>query len=186
MVERQYFRLVRDRQWGEAGILTEGNFNSRRYPYFMEQAAFEALDDGVAFYRGNGWIEALDFVFAPTFLIGDRFERIFHYLAPEIQMHGLQLYEKGRETLGAMPAFWVPYLPFREDILHEATQVVQGKAEHIVLKGDVLGDARILHTRLPADDIWLVTLEAAECILRRAPGGVQLEPVEVRSGGKER
>ena len=175
MVETEWFRLRRDR---DASDIKGGrDFSRKRYPYFVDKEAFDALEDGTAFYEYTGQGEQEDFLFDPTFLIGDRFQTIFHYLEPDMEFKAVHLIDERRKEDAPAPLYWVPFLPY-EEVVHETSEVVLGKAEKLVLRRDALGERRILHARLPADDIWLFSLEAAECILRRAPMGAWMTRIE--------
>ena len=175
MVETEWFWLHRDPE--TVPLKNEAGLDRRHYPYFIDEAAFRAVDDRVAFYAYHGGVELCDFLFEPTFLISERYEQLFHFLEPELQFRGIQLYEETKRDKAPMPLFWLPYLPFREGI-HSESLVVQGKVQHLVLKRESLQNIRLAHMRLPAEDIWLVSLEAAECILRRGPQGLYMEKIE--------
>ena len=176
MVETEWFWLRRDP--AVTTLQNEAGLDRRHYPYFIDEAAFRAVDDRVAFYAYTGRLEPCDFLFEPTFLIGERYERLFSLLAPELELRGIQLYEKKKKQDAPMPIFWLPWLPYIDGI-HAATRVRQGKPVQLILRREALQGRRLAHMRLQAEDIWLASLEAAECILRRGPRGLQLERVEV-------
>jgi len=159
-------------------ITSAKNFDRKHYPYFIDAEVFSQLDDSVAYYRRGSYFVPCDIVFEPTFLIGDRLYQLFTLLEPKMEFKGLQLYDETLNKTLPMPLYWVPYLEFT-DAISEQTEVVQGKPTKLVIKSEMLGEKRILHCKLPAADIWLLSLEAAECLLRRQPVGITLERVEI-------
>ena len=173
MVEPVWFRL----QKGEADDFAINV--PQNYPYYMDEASFNALEDDTSTYKFSGRREFPDFVFAPIFLLSDRFQGILEQLAPEMDFKYLHFINDERKEELPSPLYWFPYLPVC-DALHSDSVVVQGKAHKIVLKSEALRDERLIHIHLPADDIWCFSLEAAECILRRLPIGISFEKVTVR------
>ena len=174
MVETEWFRVQRDRD--AVDIRGAQDFTRKRYPYFMDRAAFDSLDDDTAFYEYAGRKEVNDMIFEPTFRVSDGFQSIFHYLEPEMEFKSVHLLDESRKEGIPAPLYWIPFLPFT-DAIHENTRVLQGKAAELVLKKEALAGHRILHCRLPAEDLWLFSLEAAECILRRSPMGIGMAKV---------
>lgn len=175
MVETEWFWLRRDPEL--LPIRNEQGLDRSNYPYFIDEAAFRALDDRVAFYAHQGVAALGDFLFEPTFMIGDRYQQLFHFLAPEMEFRGVQLYEEKKREKAPMPIFWLPWLPCLDGI-HADTRLRQGKPVELILRREVLQGRRLVHLHLPAEDIWLASLEAAECILRRGPVGLRLEKIE--------
>jgi hypothetical protein len=156
-----------------------GNFNRKNYPYFIDEKVFEKIEDSAAYYTGK--IIESDFLFEPTFLIHDRLQKLFEFLEPEIKFKGVQLYSAENPKKFATPLYWLPFLKVSE-VLSEKIEVVQGKAKKLILSKKLLAEEeflekRILHCKLPAKDIWLINLDAAECLLRREPLGITLEKV---------
>lgn len=172
MIETEWYRIKKDR--AASGIRGEKGFQRKDYPYFMDWKAFDALETRVAFYDYSGRAEFDDFLFEPTFMLSDRFRRLFQLLEPEMEFQSVNLLDEKLKEKAPSPVYWIPYLPCAEAI-HPASRIVQGKAENLVLKRGTLEGKRVLHCHLPADDIWLISLEAAECILRRAPIGIGME-----------
>ncbi len=174
MVETEWFRIMKDRN--AVGINGKKGFQRKNFPYFIDRETFDNLESGVAFYEYSGRADFEDFIFEPTFMLSDRYETLFRLLEPEIGFVSINLIdEKGKEKMPA-PVYVVPYLPCI-DAIHPTSKIIQGKAQKLVLKRDVLAGRRLAHCHLPADDIWLFSLEAAECILRRGPIGIKMEKV---------
>ncbi len=172
MVETEWYRIEKDR--AALGIRGKKGFQRRDYPYFMDRKTFDALETSIAFYEYSGREELDDFIFEPTFMLGDRFRTIFQLLEPEMEFQSVNLIDEKLKGKAPAPVYWIPYLP-EADAVHPSSRIVQGRAENLVLKEAALEGKRVLHCHLPADDIWLVSLEAAECILRRAPIGIGME-----------
>ena len=157
-------------------ISDAAGFNRKNYPYFTDKKSFDAVDDDVAFYRYGGIFIECDFLFEPTFMIHDNFQSLFKLLEPELQFKGVQLYAaQNREKLST-PLYWLPYLPII-DAISEKSKIILGKPINLILKSEPLAKKRIAYCKLPAADIWLLSLEAAECLLRRQPIGIILEKV---------
>lgn len=171
-MQNEWFFLKKD---PDAPIITDGgNFNRAKYPYFINEKNFSQIEDSVAYYKGK--YTPCDILFEPTFLIHDRLQSIFQFLEPELEFKGVQLYKNIDAKNFPMPLYWLPYLP-AESIISPKSRIVQGKPEKLILDGLKLSDRRIFHCTLPAADIWILNLEAAECLLRRQPVGIILEKV---------
>lgn len=159
-------------------IIGAKNFNRKNYPYFIDEEIFSKIEDGVAYYKRGSYFVPCDIIFEPTFLIHDRLYQLFTLLEPEMEFKGVQLYEENLNKKLPMPLYWLPYLKI-SDAIHEKSEIVQGRANKLFIKSEYFEDRRILHCKLPAQDIWIITLESAECLLRRQPIGITLEKIEV-------
>ncbi|MBR2216537.1 MAG: hypothetical protein IJ849_12400 [Selenomonadaceae bacterium] len=177
MVKAEWFHLLPDPAVEELNMKRTPEF-SRSYPYFMTAEAFQNLDDSTVFYEYSGRAAQSDFLFNPTFMIGERLHTIFSLLEPDIEFKSLSLIDREKKEAAPVPLYYIPFLPW-EDALAPGTVVQNGRAATIKLRGSALQERRILHCRLPAQDIWLASLEAAECILRRVPLGLKLQKVAV-------
>lgn len=176
MVHTDWFWIKKD---PEAPTLVDASgLNRSNYPYFTDADSFAKVDDSVAYYEYRGRFVQCDFLFEPTFLIHDDLQPLFRYLEPELQFKGVQLYSRQDSKNQATPLYWLPYLPFT-DAVSDRTQAIRGKPIKIFLKPDAITYQRVLHCRMPAADIWLLSLEAAECLLRRQPVGIILDTVEL-------
>ena len=174
MIQSEWFWIKKDPD--APTISNAAGFGRQKYPYFTDEKSFAQVDDDVAYYSYGGQIVECDFLFEPTFLIHDGLQSLFKFLEPDLKFKGIQLYSEHEPEEFAKPLYWLPYLPVT-DAIHEKTQVVQGKPVNLSLKAESFGDKRILHCKLPAADIWLLSLEASECLLRRQPIGITLEKV---------
>ena len=177
MFDREWFRLQKDREFADNDLLE--TLSGRKYPYFMDEKAFKSIDDSTETYKFSGHREFNDMLFIPTFMISDRLQSLFRYLEPDMEFKSLHfINDRMKEDLPS-PLYWIPYLPY-EDVIHGDSDIVQGKAKKLILKKEAAVGRRILHTKLPAEDIWLMSLEAAECLLRRSPQGISMKKVTVR------
>ena len=159
-------------------ISDAAGFNRRNYPYVTDAKSFGAIDDDVAFYRYGGNFIECDFLFEPTFLIHDNLQSLFKLLEPDLQFKGVQLYAAQNRDKLATPLYWLPYLPIT-DAVSENSKIILGKPVKLILKAELLAKKRVAHCKLPAADIWLLSLEAAECLLRRQPIGIILEKISI-------
>lgn len=150
-------------------------FDKKKYPYFTTAKSFDEADDAVVHYERENF-SPCDILFEPTFLIGDRLLELFKLLEPATEYKGVQLYRKFKPADAPKPLYWLPHLPC-VDAISKRSQVIQGKAVKLTVKLSSLRGRRVAHCRLPADDIWLLSLEAAECLLRRQPVGILLEKI---------
>lgn len=174
MVKSEWFWIKKD---PDAPIISDAaGFNRKNYPYFTDEISFEKVDDDVAFYRYGGKFIECDFLFEPTFLIHDNLQSLFKLLEPNLQFKGVQLYAAQNPEKFSTPLYWLPFLPIT-DAISEKTQKILGKPVKLILKSEPLAKKRVAHCKLPAADIWLLSLEAAECLLRRQPVGIILEKV---------
>lgn len=179
MINIEYFLIKKDPDAPK--ISDAGNFNRKNYPYSVEEKFFSEIEDSVAYYSGK--IILCDILFEPTFLIHDRLQSIFKFLEPNLEFKGVQLYRNFEPKNFSMPLYWLPYLPI-SDVISKKSLIVQGKPQKLILDSKILEkknftERRILHCKLPAADLWLLSLEAAECLLRRQPVGIFLEKIFV-------
>ncbi|MBR5913766.1 MAG: hypothetical protein IKZ58_05350 [Selenomonadaceae bacterium] len=181
MVTTEWFWIKKDPD--APSISDAKGFNRKKYPYFTDEKSFVEVEDAVAYYEYGGKFVECDFLFEPTFLIHDNFHSLFRYLEPELQFKGVQLYATRNVDRNATPLYWLPYLPIT-DAVSDETKLIQGKPVKLILKYEPLAEKRVAHCKLPAADIWLVSLEAAECILRRQPIGIILEKIDLMFKGK--
>ncbi|MBQ7476563.1 MAG: hypothetical protein IJT06_04120 [Selenomonadaceae bacterium] len=176
MVTAEWFWIKKDPD--APSISNAAGFNRKKYPYFTDEKSFDSVDDEVSFYQYSGFFIECDFLFEPTFLIHDNLQSLFKLLEPNLQFRGVQLYAaQNREKLST-PLYWLPDLPIT-DAVSEKSRVIQGKPFELILKAEPLEKKRLAHCKLPAADIWLLSLEAAECLLRRQPIGIILEKVSI-------
>ena len=178
MIQSDWFWIKKDPE--APTVIDAKGLNRSNYPYFTDAESFSKVDDSVAYYEYNGHFVQCDILFEPTFLICDALQTLFQFIEPELQFKGVQLYSRQDSKRFATPMYWLPLLPFSDDAVSDQTQSVGGKPVKLVLNPEPLRDRRLIHCRLPAADIWLVSLEAAECLLRRQPIGIELEPVLIR------
>lgn len=178
-MELQYFRLRQDKS--VSNPIKFGPLDKNLYCYKMNQQAFNKLPIfNVAYYEKKIGLEFCDFLQAPMLMMSTKFQELFQLLEPQIEFKGIQVYPEGAETDMPVPVYWIPYLK-ETDCLHEASEIYgTGIAKTIVLKEIMLMDKPILKVKAPVEELWFVSLAAAECILRRQPLGVGLEPVKVR------
>lgn len=172
MIDTDWFRLKPD---ADAPAVEVACFDKKKYPYFTNAESFAEVDHSVVHYEREKF-SPCDILFQPTFLIGDKLLELFRLLEPAIEFKGVQMYRKFKPVDAPCPLFWLPYLPSVEAI-GDKTQTVQGKAVRLSVKLSALRGKRVAHCRLPADDIWILSLEAAECLLRRQPVGIVLEKI---------
>ena len=182
MVTTEWFRLSKADD--NNSLKASAEFSRAQYPYFIDKTAFAAIDDNTILYNHTGWAKYDDFIFEPTFLLGERFHPLFELLQPDMEFKSVRFFDARQKENAPAPLYYVPYLPTTE-IIHPSSDVVMGKAHRLVLRQEVLArdelkDERVLHAVLPADDIWLFSLEAAECILRRSPMGIKLTQVDMK------
>ena len=152
MIDTEWFWIKKD---PAAPFVKTTGFGKNKFPYFTDAEAFASVDDSVIYYDREKF-SPCDFLFEPTFLIIDRLKPLFELLEPAIEYKGVQLYRK---------------------IYPEYSKIFQGKVSKLVLNYSALRGKRVAHCKSPADDIWLLSLEAAECFLRRQPVGVLLEKI---------
>lgn len=172
MIETEWFWIKKD---PAAPFVETAGFDTNKFPYFTDAESFARVEDGVIFYERKNF-SPCDILFEPTFLIIDRLQPLFKLLEPAIEYKGVQLYRKIKPAEAPRPLYWLPYLPF-VDVIGTESKIFQGKAIRLVINYSALRGRRVAHCKLPADDIWLLSLEAAECLLRRQPVGILLEKV---------
>ena len=79
-----------------------------------------------------------------------------------------------------MPTYWLPYLE-RTNCLHKDSEIYDiGTVKKLILRKEAVIDRDIVRPADIVEDIWLLSLTAAEAVLRRKPFGIKFEIVEVR------
>ena len=174
MVDTEWFRIYKDR--AALGINGKKGFQRTDFPYFIDRETFDSLESCAAFYEYSGRKDFDDFIFEPTFMLSERYEELFKLLEPDLEFESINLIDEKKKEKAPAPVYMLPFLPCTEAV-HNNSKIVQGKAESLVLIREALAGKRIVHCHLPADDIWLFSLEAAECILRRGPIGIGFKKV---------
>ncbi len=177
MIQTEWFWIKKDPD--APSIVDAAGFNRKKYPYFTDAESFAKVDDSVAYYEYSGNLLACDFLFEPTFLINDDLQPLFKFIEPELEFKGVQLYSARDAEKSATPLYWLPYLEFT-DAISETSKIVQGKPEKLIFKADALGEKRLVHCKTAAADIWALSLEAAECLLRRQPVGIILKKIPIQ------
>lgn len=152
LVKTDWFRMEADKEL-TAPVKPEG-LSYREYPYYMEEKTFRRLGHKMAVYRPQAGMEYCDFLFAPTFMVGDRFQSLLQWLAPEMEFSNVTLLPVTEQADVKPLHYWVPFLPPDSSGLRVRCQRQRDKVS------------------------WLFSLEAVESILRRAPLGIRFEPVE--------
>ncbi len=177
MIQTEWFLIKKDPD--APSIVDAAGFNRKNYPYFTNAETFSKVDDGVAYYGYSGNFLECDILFEPTFLIHDNLQSLFKFIEPELEFKGVQLYAAQNPKTLATPLYWLPYLEFT-DAISESSEIIQGKPIKLILKAEMLQEKRLIHCKLPAADIWALSLEAAECLLRRQPLGFLLEKIFIQ------
>ena len=127
----------------------------------MSGTDFVKLQNQVGFYEQKMGLEICDFVFEPTFMVGEKMIPIFRALVPEVETRTLALFPLGGNGQGIN--YWIPYLPpadclnIRRDGCYVRTENLRGRS---IVKYEGKREAR-----------WLFSLAAAEQILARGPMG---------------
>lgn len=161
------------------------NLDKDKYLYKMDTKTFEQLDDLIVdYYDPKVGLEICDILKTPCFMIADRLKEIFMLLEPEIQFKGIQLfpsnYKKDQEIKDPMPLYWIPSVEPTQ-CLHTSTKFYDtGLVEELVLKESLIQEKNIIKVAGLVEEIWVVSLTAAESILRRRPLSIGLERVKVR------
>lgn len=172
MISSEWFRIKKD---PVAPFTETTGFDQKNFPYFTDAESFSKAEDTVVYYEQERFTPC-DILFEPTFLISDRLQPLFKLLEPAIEYKGVQLYRKVKIADSPRPLYWLPYLPCINAI-DDSSKIIQGKAIKLVVKSSMLREKRVAHCRLSADDIWLLSFEGVECLLRRQPVGILLEKV---------
>ena len=177
MIQTEWFWIKKDPD--APSIADAAGFNRKKYPYFTDAESFAKVDDDVAYYEYKENFLTCDFLFEPTFLINDRLQSLFKFIEPDLEFKGVQLYSAKNLEQSATPLYWLPYLEFT-DAISRTSKIVHGKPEKLIFKADALREKRLVHCTTAAADIWALSLEAAECLLRRQPVGALLEKISIQ------
>jgi hypothetical protein len=177
VIQTEWFWIKKDPD--APSISDAAGFNRKNYPYFTDAESFSKVDDQVAYYEYGGNFLECDFLFEPTFLIHDNLQSLFKFIEPNLEFKGVQLYAAKNSKTSATPLYWLPYLEFT-DAISENSKIIQGKPLKLIFKAESIGEKRLIHCKLPAADIWALSLEAAECLLRRQPVGILLEKIPIQ------
>lgn len=183
MMSAEYFRLLQSKKV-VSPIRIDG-LDRDAYRYKMDGAAFAALDDlVVAYYSPADGLEICEVLRSPCFVIAERLKELWLLLQPDLAFKGIQLFpdnfRAGEALKDPTPLYWVPYLA-PTVCLHESSGVYDtGIVHDLVLTKSAVADKNILKVAGTVEEFWIVSLTAAECILRRGALGAALERVKVR------
>lgn len=180
----EFFHLFQSRSVSNPIIIQ--NLPQDYYPIKMTREAFDKLEDVVAAYYqpDDLGLEICDFLQSPSFLIADRFKPLFALLEPRLQFKGIYLTPLSSDIAQSFtypaPLYWLPYIE-PTDCLHSTAQRYDtGIIKKLVLWENAVKGKHILRVTGPGQEIWLISLTAAESILRRRPLAAGLERVAVR------
>lgn len=174
-----FFRLYTGEKEGNA-IKIKG-LNSKVYTQKLDKPSFDKMMPfTVAYYLNEPNIEIPDFINVPPFILSDKYKDIFALLEPAIEFKGIQLYPDDKTQYAPMPTYWIPYLE-KTDCLHKDSEIYDiGTAKKLILQKDAVIGKDIIRPAGIIEDVWLLSLTAAEAVLRRKPFGVNFEIIEVR------
>lgn len=182
-MELEYFRLRQSKK--TANPIKIEKIDKEKYVYKMNLKAFDRLDRlVVAYYKTDMGLEICDILQAPCLMITERLKDLFMLLEPQLQFKGIQLYPlnfKPEEGIkDPVPLYWIPYLE-PTDCLHTTAKIYgTGIVEELVLRKSALEGKHILKVAGLVEEIWIISLCAAESLLRRKALAAGLEQVKVR------
>lgn len=174
-----FFRLYTGEKEGNS-IKIKG-LNSKTYTQNIDKPSFDKMMPfTVAYYLNRPNIEIPDFINMPPFILSDKYKDIFSLLEPSIEFKGIQLYPDDKEENTPMPTYWLPYLE-KTACLHKDSEIYDiGTVKKLILQKEAVIGKDIVRPTGTIEDIWLLSLTAAEAVLRRKPFGIKFEIVEVR------
>lgn len=185
-MQAEYFRLRQSKK--ATNPIAIFGIDKGKYRYKMDKAAFDALGGlAVAYYQNSMGMEICDFLQSPCFMIADRFKDIFALLEPSMKFKGVQLFphDFDKQTYNElarapMPMYQVPYIE-PTSCLHESAKIYgTGTVRTLVLEEGALEGRHVVKIAGLVEEIWIISLLAAESILRRRPLAAGLERVEVK------
>lgn len=174
-----FFRLYTGEKEGNS-IKIKG-LNHKTYTKNLDKPSFDKITPfTVAYYLNRPNIEIPDFINVPPFILSDKYKDIFSLLEPAIEFKGIQLYPDDKTQYAPMPTYWIPYLE-KTDCLHKDSEIYDiGTAKKLILQKEAVIGKDIIRPDGIIEDVWLLSLTAAEAVLRRKPFGVNFEIIEVR------
>lgn len=182
-MELEYFRIEQSKQ--VANPIQLEKLDKEKYIYKMTPAAFDKLDDlVVAYYKPDRDLEICDILRSPCFMIAEKLKDLWQLLQPELRFKGIQLFPKNlapdEEIKDPMPLYWIPDIQPTE-CLHDTARIYDtGIVEELVLKESAIRGKNILKVAGLVEEYWIVSLTAAESILRRGALAAGLKRIKVR------
>ena len=175
----EYFELTQDREVEFPIQLKE--LNRKQYTYAMKEAEFEGLDRlKVTYFRESEGNEWCDIRTEPTFLVSDAVKRVLSLYDDTIRFCAIQAFEE--EASMVVPLYWVPLFRMVSCLHPDTTWYPNGMLKELVLSRESLTDQPIVRVASLLEYKVVISLAAAESLLRRGFYGIGLKPVSVREG----
>lgn len=149
------------------------------YTYAMRREDFDKLDKlKVAYFSGREFEEICDILTTPTFLISERMRKLFVLYEKDLECKSVQVFPTAMES-AQYPQYCVPFFPLI-DACHKNTVVNElGMVEKLVLDKKKIKDRQIFRLQGLLEYKVIVSVAAAESILRRRFYGIGLREIEV-------
>ena len=173
----KYFELIQDKRV-ERPIFPYKIDGSNFKPIRSEKAFVLLESIQLARYSGESFEEVCDLLEEPILLCSDILKRALSKLETRIQWKTVQVHSKkvDGDSLGL---YWIPWFP-EVDGLHVATtRYPNGLFKKIVLDGDKIKEYNVFQVTERIQRKIMVSLQAAEVLLRDRYYGIGFRKVEV-------
>lgn len=148
----------------------------------MTHKQFRELDSLIVAYAQYDRMQEIPDILAhPTYMISDEIKKVFAMYDENISFKAIQVFPDKPEFIKeAAKTYWV-YDCVMEECLHESSvKLPNGEFSKLIIDKHKVRGRDIFRPKGLLENKVLVSLAAAESILRRNPYGLNLEIVELR------
>lgn len=141
---------------------------------------YESLKElSVAYIEDKGEVELTDILASPIFMVSGQVKQLLQLFEPDIKFKAIQMFGfYHKEEL--KPLYYVPKFPEYPCLHKEVTVNPNGTVNKVVLDKSKIPEASIFRIQGLIENRIIISLEAAESLLRRPFYGIGLEKVEVK------
>lgn len=178
----RYFELAADRDLSNP--VQVRRLDTQIYKNGISKEEFDAIRHlQVAYFSHSPQTEICDVLWEPAFMVSDALRRVFLLYEPDMEFRGVQLFADDLEDETA-PLYWIPYIEPVSCLGGESRKYPNGMLEKLVLDREAPAGSR--HIFRVADILEykvIISLPAAESMIRRQMTGASFEPVVFSGSG---
>lgn len=173
----RYFMVKQDKEL--SNIIAPEKIDASIYRDGVSKKEFDRAQSMIVTYFPNSQeLEKPDILYSPAFMVSDQFKRLLRAFDPRMKLKGIRCYPQEVEDPEAL-LYWWPYLPRVKCLSEQTTKYPTGLIEHPVFVENKLQGRPILMVDGTIETIVLVSLELAECMLRRGFWEMDYIPVDM-------
>ncbi len=180
----RYFELTADRDLSNP--IQVQKLDTQKYKNGVSREEFDAIRQlQVAYFSHSEQTEICDVLWEPAFMVSDALRRVFLLYEPDMEFRGVQLFADDLEDNTA-PLYWMPYIEPVSCLGEGSRKYPNGMLEKLVLDRDApTGRRHIFRVADILEYKVIISLPAAESMIRRQMTGTALKPVVFSGPGAE-